>query len=334
MAVILDFYSIIVELSGNDEEVIHRLSQEFRYFYPPLGQISTPEIKIRFHDETFSPETLPALSAHKITQNAIVFRLGQTRYIQYQDAWSVFDENRLTADLYSRDKNILFELGYLAVHSLIGEKLESKGLIRLHAMALETANYQLLIMLPSRGGKSTLLTSLLEKYPNWKIISDDMPLISLSGEVYSFPSKISLDQPLQTGIWEKVSWEKFERASYPAKWMCSVMDLPHGISKNSNKPILLIQGERLSSGQPLISQIGFLAMMKALSTHMIIGVGLPIILEYFLKFQFSDIFKLIYLGLKRMTAAIILSFKAKKLTFYLSPDKKKNIELLGKYLNE
>lgn len=119
-------------------------------------------------------------------------------------------------------------------------------------------------MLPSRGGKSTLMTSLLEKYPHWKIISDDMPLITLSGKIKPFPSKISLDSPPEHPLWKTVPWEKFERVSYPPKWLCSVMDLPHGISHDSSKPILLIQGERLSSGNPMIDERSFLSMMKAL----------------------------------------------------------------------
>ncbi len=332
MAVILNFYSIIVEISGNDEEVIHRLAQEFRYF--KAEESVSPSIRLNLHREAFRPEELPVLCAHKITQNAIIYKLGQKRFINYHKAWSVIDDQTMKVDLYCTDKEAMFEMSYLSIHSLVGEKLEYKGLTRLHAMALETTNYQLIVMLPSRGGKSTLMTGLLERYPHFKIISDDMPLITLNGTIKPFPSKISLDSQPDHPIWKSLPWEKFERISYPPKWLCSVLDLPHGVSSDSPKPILLIQGERLSSGNPMISERGFFSMMKALSTHMIIGVGLPIILEYFLKFNLSDLRKLALLGTRRTITAFMLCLKAKKLTFYLSPDKQKNIEMLGSYLNE
>lgn len=334
MAVILNFYSIIVEISGNHEEVIHRLQQEFRYFSAISPLETQKDIKISLHQEAFNTNSIPPLCAHKITQNALIYKLGPKRFINYHKSWCVIDEQSQSVDIYCTQKDECFEIAYLTIHSLVGERLELKGLTRLHAMALETKNYQLIIMLPSRGGKSTLMTSLLEKYPHWKIISDDMPLITLSGKIKPFPSKISLDSPPDHPFWKTVPWEKFERVSYPPKWLCSVMDLPHGISHDSSKPILLIQGERLSCGNPMIDERSFVSMMKALSTHMIVGVGLPIILEYFLKFQFSDIFKLIHLGTRRTICAVMLSFKAKKLTFYLSPDKQKNIEALGTYLHE
>jgi len=334
LAVILDFYSIIVEISGNDEEVIHRLSQEFRYFNTDKKAHSKIDITIHINSNEFDHSSLPSIAAHKITQNALVYRLGEKRLINYHKAWCLIDDERMVVDIHSPDKDSLFEIGYLTIHSLVGERLELKGLIRLHAMALETKNYQLIVMLPSRGGKSTLMTGLLEKYPHWKIISDDMPLITLSGGVKPFPSKISLDSPPESPLWKTVLWEKFSRVSYPPKWLCSVMDLPHGISENCKKPIMLIQGERLSSGPPLMNKRGFFSMMRALLTHMVIGVGLPIILEYFLHFKFSDFFKLAHLGTKRILAAITLSLKAKKFTIYLSPDRQKNIDLLGLYLDE
>jgi hypothetical protein len=183
-------------------------------------------------------------------------------------------------------------------------------------------------MLPSKGGKSTLLTHLLEN-PEIKIISDDMPLINNQGDVYPFPSKLSLDEIPTTGVLATLSWKRFDRAHYPPKYTASLAQLKDRLDKNpENKRTSLIAGYRLSNGESLLSPVSRWKMIAPLCEHMIIGMGLPQVLELFLTFKFGDIFRLIYIAMIRTHCALKLVFKSDCYHFYLGPDKAYNSQLL------
>ena len=62
--------------------------------------------------------------------------------------------------------------------------------------------------------------------------------------------------------------------------------------------------------------------------HMIIGIGLPQIIEMFLKFHFTDVFKMAWHAAIRTVCAFKMVRKARCYHFYMGPDKTYNAQLL------
>jgi hypothetical protein len=282
-----------------------------------------------------APPLIPSMVAVKILENAIIYRMGSRQYIDYFGAaLTIWDEDQDQVTIYSQNESRLFELGFLAVHSLLGQNLDRRGLSRIHALAFTLQNTNAVIMLPSKGGKSTLLTGILEN-PEVKIISDDMPLCDSSGRIHSFPSKISLQEIPTSGPLSELTWHEFVRHHYPPKFTASLSQLKDRLSVNSEKNSnILIAGFRLSHGESFLSKVPKWKMILPLMEHMIMGFGLPQILEMFLKFNLSDIFKLCDLGLKRAVCAFQLARRAQCYYFYLGPDKSKNSKILLDFVNE
>lgn len=326
----LDFYHHSILVSGNEVSLIEKLREEFDFFVRP--EVSHLDATVELFQEV-SPE-IPSLVAVKILENASVYRLGQRQYIDYGDALAIWDQFENTVKIYSQNTERLFELGFLAIHSLLGQGLEKRGLCRVHAMAVSLGNTNAVLMLPSKGGKSTLLGQLLE-HPDIKIISDDMPLIDLNGYVHAFPSKISFTARPSEGFMAGLKWSEFVRAHYPPKWTAGLAGLKDKIERESpSHQTLLIAGKRLSQGRSLLSPISKWRMTGPLLEHMIIGLGLPQIIELFLKFKWTDIFKLMGHAFVRTFCAFQVARKSKCFFFYLGPDRNQNAQLILDLLHE
>jgi hypothetical protein len=189
-------------------------------------------------------------------------------------------------------------------------------------------------MLPSKGGKSTLLSNLLQN-PEVKIISDDMPLCDKAGRIHPFPAKISLQDKPNEGLLSKIEWREFRRHHFPTKWTASLAQLKDRINSSSkDNKTLLIAGFRLSNGQTLLSEVPKWKMIQPMLEHMVIGIGLPQVIELFLNFQFTDLLKMSYHALIRSICALQLVRKSRCYFFYMGPDKTYNSQLLLDLLYE
>ena len=63
---------------------------------------------------------------------------------------------------------------------------------RIHALGISHNDEGILCILPQGGGKTTLGLSLLKKYDDVKLLSDDTVLISRDGMLIPFPVRIGL----------------------------------------------------------------------------------------------------------------------------------------------
>ncbi len=175
-------------------------------------------------------------------------------------------------------------------------------------------------MLPSKCEKSTLLSHLLAN-SELNIISYDMPLINMKGEVYPFPAKISLEEMPNTSALSQLKWREFKLTQYPSKFTASLYLFKELIDINSpHDQTSLIAGFRLSSGKSILSPVSRFKMIKPLLEHTIVGVGLPQVIEMFLSFNFTDFIKKAYHAPIRFISATKLVFDSKCFHFYLGPD--------------
>lgn len=330
MAFYLDFHHHIILVKGAPASVEEKLRSEFHYFLAPD---SYPALTIELNCGILPPT--PSLPVDKILETCLVYRLGKRKYVDYfGEALTIVDDDSKTISITSASEERLYELAFLTIHSRAGDLLDRAGYSRIHAMAVSYKNVNAVVMLPSKGGKSTLLTHLLEN-PDIKIIADDMPLVDRQGRILPFPSKISMTEKPETGELSRLRWNEFMRAHYPPKWTASLSAIPERLEIAPEKnPVLLIQGIRLSHGESLIAPAKKWQMIQPLMEHMIIGRGLPQIVEIFLDMKVTDIFKMAVHALLRTWCAMKLLLRSDTFTFYIGHDKSYNAQLLLNLLSE
>lgn len=325
MQLYLDFHDTSILVSGKEESVLQKLQEEFHFFVKP----ETSKVSYTVDLYLEAPPAIPSTLASKILETCSIYNIGSRRYIDYRgEALTIWDRMEDTVKIYSESPDRMYELAFLSVHSLLGQELDRKGLCRIHAVAVSIQEVNALVMLPSKGGKSTLLTHLLEN-PEIKIISDDMPLIDFGGRVHPFPSKISMDKIPESGPLAGLKWSEFRRSVYPVKYTAGLSQLKERLELNSlHQKTLLIAGYRLSQGTSILTPVPKWKMLLPLMEHMVMGFGLPQVLEMFLSFNFLDLFKLGWHALMRSIAALNLLRRSRCYHFYLGPDRAYNAQLL------
>jgi hypothetical protein len=321
----LDFNHHIILVRCNESSLLQKLREEFQFFVTDASP--APETTIEIVIE--NPPALPSMVAVKLLENCVVYQLGTRQYLDYfGEALTIWDSSEKHVQIFSLNETRLFELAYLSIHSILGQDLDKDGLCRLHAVAISINNVNAIVMLPSKGGKSTLLKNVLRN-PEVKIISDDMPLCDRQGKIYPFPSKMSLNDVPEDGPLATLTWHEFKRHHYPTKFTASLSQMKDRLNKNPQDNInIVVAGFRLSSGNSLLSEVPKWKMISPMMEHMIMGFGLPQILEMFLKFNLTDLWKLFSHAVMRSICAFNLIRKSRCYYFYMGPDKVNNAQLL------
>jgi len=327
----LSFYDYNILVSSNEAELVEKLKNEFHFF---LKDSADPVHTILELSLKNGPE-IPPMAASKILENCLIYNLGSRQYIDYfGKALTIWDHQEETIHIYCTEPERLYELAFLSLHSLIGQELGSTGMSRVHALGVSIDRLNALIMLPSKGGKSTLLKHLVENH-EIKIIADDIVLIDLSGRPHPFPGKISFDSPPTEGLLKELQWQEFHRQYYPPKWVASLASLSERIDKNTiHNKCLLYAGFRLSQGNPIISAVPMWKMLGPLFEHMILGIGLPQIIEMFLRYKWIDFIRLPYHFILRLISALQLLRRSECYFFYLGTDKSYNAQVLLDHMYE
>ena len=325
MKLFLNFYNYTILITSDEESLLKKLSDEFHYFV-----VNGPiEVDASFDIFRSPPPKLPSMIAVKLLETCSIYRMGHQQFVDYGGmAQSIWDTENDKISIYSSDLDFLYEISFLAIHSLVGQELDRNGICRVHALGFTLGNKNTLVMLPSKGGKSTLLSNVLQN-PEVKIISDDMPLINFKGCVYPFPSKISMNKRPEAGVLSDLQWTEFKRSQYPIKWTAGLAQLKDRIETHSDeKSTLLVAGYRLSSGKSILTPVKKWNMIGPVMEHMILGIGLPQVIEMFLKFQLSDLFKMFRHGLMRAICAFQLVRKSDCYYFYMGEDCAENAQIL------
>lgn len=187
-----DIYGVIVTVESDlFPNVLNRLEFDLKYFV--ISNVSLePHLKI-------------VAVAYSEAKSGVVAFEGQSyraygwilpRTVIYDDGSCIkFFKNGIgkTVEILSKDEDRVYELSFLLLQSLVGEKLESSGWLRLHALSFKEKRAGI-VLLPSSGGKSTL--AYMMAHLNWKVYSDELTLVK-AGNLYPFPWRMAFDERSQ-----------------------------------------------------------------------------------------------------------------------------------------
>ena len=298
--VCLEFHGITVRILGGNPGPAEEVGRDFNYFRIP-ALTGPAEVTIRCHASPPPWEDLPQGESVLVQPNFVAYRAGGDRWVDYGGkALTRWDFSRESGDLWGEDPDLIREVLYLLVHSRTGELLDRRGLHRLHALALEVDGAAVLALLPSGGGKTTLGLAALD-LPGVRLLSDDIALVDRAGEIHPFPLRVGCTEK-PAGIPGR-HLRRFNRRQHGEKWLIDVEALAGGVGRLPVPPRALVLGERLLNGRAHMTPLAWPSALGPLLREMVIGLGLPQLVEYFLRMDPLDPLRKSQLAASRALAA-------------------------------
>ncbi len=318
-----NFYGYIVEIETDWTEISSRLCQDFSFF--KVSTEDSVQLSIQIKQAPLSLKEPEARYCY-VSEKVSFYNNGKSRYCNYHEKVETLGDFNINKFIVQgEDLHGVHEVSYLLILSRVGKALDKKGLHRLHSVGFIFKETLFLGLFSSGVGKTTLLSHIMQK-PGFSMMSDDSPLISNDGGVSPFPIRLGFnkDGHIPTCFKDKKYYE-LERFRYGTKRLYSLDELNYSIN-GTYKKIVLLSG-RQGSDTEVESSLG-LSHAIHIFREGVVGVGLPILFEYFWESGFEDLITKLKIATMRISAFIKLWINAKKYKITLSSDHDKNYELI------
>lgn len=295
----LDVHGVHVLCTG-DREACEALGVHFAAYVVDAPS-SDPAIRITLQRSSRPLPIEERTVADQVVDRGVVYNRGATTIVDHHGrALSVYDFERERGEISALDVGDLVELGYLMVHSRVGAHLERLGLVRLHAVSFAVGDRAAVVLAPSGGGKSTLARALL-RTTDARLLGDDLVLIDVEGKAHAFHSPIGLTSPEQAeGIGAPIP---FERRLHTPKWIIPLEEVSERLEAGPYPVELVVLAQRVSQGPSRLVPIGRRVMWRALFRDMVVGLGLPQVLELVARRGARDLPSQLPSALRRTRAA-------------------------------
>ena len=330
----LDFYGMGVEIKSEHPDLMTRLQRDFLFFKTTASNPETsPHLTLVAIFGPPPPELISKGLLGRPTKNARIYQMDRVRLNDYYgSAYCVFDFKNSVATLFSADLDRLHEVASLCILSRVGKYLDEKGIHRIHAMGITKNQSALILTMPMKGGKTTLFLNTLTELKT-QILSDDSPLISRNLEIFPFPIRVGVEPDTyqrllgRSDIDRGQSYE-IKRSKFGKKFLLPISAFKSSIpSETRFKRIILMSGKRNNRPEPSLSPSTFL-VASSIVTGLVIGVGLPMMREYFIEDHWRDTLKLSRILYSRILTAVKLLLRAETYVLILGTDHQKNAELI------
>jgi len=333
---VLKIINFHIELSIDSQSILDEIEKDFSYFKDSnLDKIT--DFNLRINCSLVDKYNLPSgLIAKKQSQNSITYDVGNIRYNDYYgEALTQIDYKKNIVEMVYKNESLAHEILYLVILSRTTKFLDGLGYHKIHASAFTYSNFNILFMMPSKGGKSTMLLEMLRN-PEVGLISDDTPVVNRKGEIIPFPLRLGNDDRNKVINFfpylrdEDISL--FKRKYYSDKYLVDIKKIKNKIQTKDKT--ILIAGYRSTNIEPKIELISKMKMLSELKTHLIVGIGLPMVIEYFIENTLNDHFKNLRILFSRFFTAIILVQKSECYRIALSSNPVENCHAIKRLLDE
>lgn len=325
-----NFYGFRVTVKSDNEYILEDIRRDFSYF---ICQFGNGNALLEIITDNFPGAKLPKLIAVFQTPRNVVYRNGVISYLDYYGrGLLISNEKAKTYIVYCKDRDLGHEIAYLSILSQVGQHLDAIGLHRVHALGIEAGGKAVLILLPMHGGKTTLALRLLG-LEGIKLLSEDSPLISRSGEVFPFPLRIGVlvgEEP--SGIPSKYL-RTVQRMEFDPKTLIDIEYYKDKIGKQCPIGCILL-GERLLSGSPFIRQDKRRSAINAFIKNAVIGLGLYQGMEFVFEKTAFEILGKTSLAFSRFHNSLKVIRQSQIRRFVMGPDINLNAEVLIKFIKE
>jgi hypothetical protein len=306
------------------------LAYDFAGF--PSAPGGHPDVVVKLHLGPPPWSSVPTSARTVMVQpHCVVYQAGGDRWVDYQGAaLTRFAAAAETGEIWSEDPERLHEIAYLFVLSRVGELHDRRGLHRVHALGLAVGDAGVLCLLPSGGGKTSL--GLMALARGWaRLLSDDTPILDRRGDLLAFPNRIGVAGPAPPGI-EAKHLRPFPRAGRDPKCLIHVDAFADRLAARA-RPAAVVLGERRPGGTARLEKLSRLAAAPELLRSVVVGLGLPQVVEYFLRFDAEDVRTKAGIVASRTAACAQLLRRAPSYRLHLGRDLEANGRVLAELLH-
>ena len=294
----LDVHGLRVRVGGDWPEVVENLLLDFVWFEQE-DDIRVPvDVTVEIERRAPDFDRFGELQASFVTPRNVVYDCGGLTVVDYfGKAVSVLDRERDRLTVQGENEHLVHEAAYHYLLSRFGEHLESKGLTRLHALALVGADGAVAVMLPSGGGKSTLALRALQE-DGIRLLSEDSPLLDRRGALHPFPLRIGINASdadrLPAG---KV--RRLERMEFHPKLALDLEAFADRIEPSAQRLRHLVIGRRTLGREARLERVRRLSAVGPLVREAVVGVGIYQGMEFILQRGMRDVLGKLDIALTR-----------------------------------
>lgn len=290
----MNIYDIHVQLTADDglfAWAMDQLKQDFDFFIVNTNE--SAEISISFNNITLPAHRTQLLSkAIPVfkTRMCQAYQAGSVRICKYDEDCVVFGFPRQVAEIYSSSPTQSYQAAYYYILSTVGEILDSKGIHRMHAVALQSERDTICLPLDSGQGKTT--RALKELYDGQQHILGDEIVLTDGKNIFPFPIRMAVRAEVYE-LWKlRVSHvQPVDRGDAGIKYM---LDIP-ALRRGQGTAVFTIQ---------VSGRISFFLKF-------IVGWGVPQMREYMIRpqnvFLLMKIFCLRILCAYRLRSKMVVS---------------------------
>ena len=328
-SVSFDFYGLNLELRSEDSNVVESTKRDFSYFKAAPG---TPQVSIEVFAEKPDFASLPDLKASIYTLDYICYHTKEEVFTDYHGhGLRVFNCRQGNYRIISESADLRYEISYLTILAVVGQYLDSKHIHRVHALGISRNGKAILILLPEKGGKTTLALRLLRS-GQVKLLSEDSPLITRHGEVLPFP--------LRLGILPGGEGDIPRKYLHPVNYMRVgtklLVDVEYYADKISPpcQPGIILLGERCLGCGARIEPAGRLSASKGFIKNAVIGLGLHQGMEYLLGRNLWETLSRGGLAFSRLNNSLKVLRRSQVYRYSIGHDIERNNQVLLDFLQE
>jgi hypothetical protein len=295
-------------LTAESDGALDELRRDFAAFDARDGR--APRLNLRLCG---LPCPAPAGAGSWRWHGARVSADREGRLIRFDDgSWARYDYERREGVVHAVNPERLRELAYLAVLSRVGEELDRRGFHRVHALGVASPAGAALVILPSRGGKSTLALEFLRRR-SLTLLSDECPLVSADGVVHPHLLRVALREGADLGGIPPQKLRAFRRLGFEQKTLLDSFAFEPPPPTAAAAPLRWLLVGAPSQGDPRLEPLSRAGALSALLPALVVGIGLPQMAEYMLRADLS----LASIAASRLRAALALTRRAKLARFFL-----------------
>lgn len=324
----LDVYGKRILIESFDSNVKTDLDHDFSYF---LTQPFDPKSTDYFHVTIVPAQRRPRFWIPILkTKRSVLFlaSAGTRRVCFFNSAWLEYSVKGKTCTIYSDQPTAAYEALYFVILSYLGEQLGLSGMHRIHGMGFSYKGQGVILLAPSGGGKSTLAMELLKR-EDFKIVSDDTPVLNEQGDMLAFPQRIALSEKPEI---EPKYLRQFKRFNHSEKFVIGADYFNKKIQGSSEVQWLMIldSSGKKSVGVEEVSRLNFIwPVIKWL----VLGLETPQIWELLLRSGRSHLKEQTKILIGRLRTAALLVSKSRVAVLERGPNPKATTEHLSSFLD-
>jgi hypothetical protein len=283
-----DVHGLTIRVRGDWPEVLEALRLDFAWFGRDGATARPADVEIEVQQGEPSFASFGDVRASFVTPRNVVYEQGDRKVVEYFGrALSIVDRQTGALLVQGEDRQLVHEATYHYLISRIGEHLDARGLTRLHSLGLAGGDGAVAIMLPSGGGKSTLVLRALRD-ERVRLLSEDTPLLDRRGDLHPFPLRIGINVTDAATLPEG-SVRRIERMEFHPKLALELEAFSHRIEPSAQPLRHLVIGHRSLGSEARLEPAGRSTAVGPLLREAVVGVGVYQGMEFILQRGMRDV---------------------------------------------